>query len=143
MSGALLLTGLLRRPGLLSALQPPRCLCARRSWDAKLYAWVRQDGWERGRGGKLALRVSLLRAPFCCIPPLPAGPHLPCVTGLHRQMQEGAQAGRGLLWDEKREHRGRAFWLVNSLLPAVLHPSSRCHKCLPNGSQYEKGTDRK
>lgn len=50
MSGALLLTGLLRRPRLLSALQPPRCLCARSSWDAKLRAWERQGvGKRKGR----------------------------------------------------------------------------------------------
>lgn len=34
-------------PGLLSALQPPRCLCAPRSWDANPCARVR---WGEGKG---------------------------------------------------------------------------------------------
>lgn len=89
--------------------------------EAELCACIRQSGDMRWR---LMHKVSLFRASFCCLPPNPPPPPPPSPPSVatsaprqhphpnHRGTQPGARvcAGRGLLWDEERGHKGQALW---------------------------------
>lgn len=64
---------------------------------------------------------------------LPRGSALTQISGVHNRVQGCVQC-RGLLWDEERGHRGRAF---GPEIPHSLQSLIQTGKCLLGGIQDE------